>query len=183
MRRREFITFLGGAAVGWSLTARGQQTERMRRVGVLTGISGSDSETKVRMAAFSRELRRLGWIDGQNVRIDIRGGGGDVAQVRKYAAELVTLAPDVILVIGSFVMTPLLEATRTVPIVFTVVVDPVGAGFVQNLSHPGGNVTGFMMFEYGLSAKWPELLKEIAPAVTRVAVFRDPTTIAGIGPL
>jgi putative ABC transport system substrate-binding protein len=181
MRRRDFITFLGGAAVGWSLTAHAQQSERMRRVGVLTGISGSDSETKVRMAAFSQELQRLGWIDGQNVRIDIRGGGGDVAQVRKYAAELVALAPDVILVIGSFVMTPLLEATRTVPIVFTVVVDPVGAGFVQNLSHPGGNVTGFMMFEYGLSAKWPELLKEIAPAVTRVAVFRDPTTIAGIG--
>jgi ABC-type uncharacterized transport system substrate-binding protein len=181
MRRREFITILGGIAAAWPLAARGQQQERIRRIGVLTGIAENDSETKVRIAAFLQELQRLGWTDGRNIRIDIRGGGGNAAALRKYAVELVALAPDVILVIGSVAMAPLLEATSTVPIVFTVVIDPVGAGFVANLSRPGGNATGFMMFEYSLSGKWLELLKEIAPGMTRVAVLRDPTTTTGIG--
>jgi putative ABC transport system substrate-binding protein len=180
MRRRQFIALLSGAAT-WPVVVRAQQNERVRRIGVLTGIAGNDSETKVRIDAFSQALERMGWMNGQNVRIDIRGGAGDIAEVRKYAAELVSLAPDVILVIGSVAMTPLLDATRTVPIVFTVVVDPVGAGFVENLSRPGGNATGFMMFEYSLSGKWLELLKEIAPGLTRVAVLRDPITTAGIG--
>jgi putative ABC transport system substrate-binding protein len=181
MQRREFITLLGGAAATWPLAARAQQGERMRRIGVLTGIAGNDAETKLRIAAFSQELQRFGWTEGRNVQIDIRGGAGSSAAVRKYAAELVALGPDVILAIGNATMPPLVEASRTVPIVFTVVIDPVGAGFVQSLSRPGGNVTGFMMFEYSLSGKWPELLKQIAPSVTRAAVLRDPTIPAGIG--
>jgi putative ABC transport system substrate-binding protein len=180
MKRREFITLIGGA-MAWPLAARAQQTERLRRIGVLTGIAGNDAEIKVRMAAFSQELQRLGWTEGRNMRIVVRGAAGSSAAIHKYAAELVSLAPDVILAIGNVTMSPLLEATRTVPIVFTVVIDPVGADFVQNLSRPGGNVTGFMMFEYSLSAKWLELLKEIAPSVTRVAVLREPSLTAGIG--
>ena len=180
MKRREFITLIGGA-MAWPLAARAQQTERLRRIGVLTGIAGNDAEIKVRMAAFSQELQRLGWTEGRNMRIVVRGAAGSSAAIHKYAAELVLLAPDVILAIGNVTMSPLLEATRTVPIVFTVVIDPVGADFVQNLSRPGGNVTGFMMFEYSLSAKWLELLKEIAPSVTRVAVLREPSLTAGIG--
>jgi putative ABC transport system substrate-binding protein len=180
MRRREFITLIGGAAT-WPIAARGQQGERMRRIGVLTGIAGNDAETKVRIAAFSQELQRLGWTEGRNVQIDIRGGAGSSAAVRKYAAELVALGADVILAIGNATVPALVEVTRTVPIVFTVVIDPVGAGFVQNLSRPGGNVTGFMMFEYSLSGKWPELLKQIAPSLTQAAVLRDPTLPAGIG--
>jgi putative ABC transport system substrate-binding protein len=181
MRRREFITLLGGAAAAWPLAARAQQPERMRRIGVLTGIAGNDAEIKVRIAAFSQELQRLGWTEGRNVRTDIRGGAGNTAATRKYAAELVALASDVILAIGNVTLAPLLEATRTVPVVFTVVIDPVGAGFVENLSRPGGNVTGFMMFEYSFVGKWVALLKEIAPATTRAAVLRDPTLSAGIG--
>ena len=181
MKRREFITLLGGAAAGWPLAASAQQRERMRRIGVLTGIAGNDAETKLRIAAFSQELQRLGWTEGRNVQIDIRGGAGSSAAVRKYAAELVALGADVILAIGNATVPALVEVTRTVPIVFTVVIDPVGAGFVQNLSRPGGNVTGFMMFEYSLSGKWLELLKQIAPSVTRAAVLRDPTLPAGIG--
>jgi putative ABC transport system substrate-binding protein len=181
MRRREFITLLGGAVAIWPLTARAQQADRVRRIGVLTGIAGNDAEIKVRIAAFSQELQRLGWTEGRNVRTDIRGGAGNTAATRKYAAELVALASDVILAIGNVTLAPLLEATRTVPVVFTVVIDPVGAGFVDSLSRPGGNVTGFMMFEYSFVAKWLELLKEIAPSVTRAAVLRDPTIPAGIG--
>jgi putative ABC transport system substrate-binding protein len=181
MRRRDFITLLGGAAAAWPFSARAQQGERMRRIAVLTGIAGNDAETKVRITAFSQELQRLGWAQGRNVQIDIRGAAGSSAAVRKYATELVALGPDVVLAIGNATVPPLVEATRTVPIVFTVVIDPVGAGFVQSLSKPGGNVTGFMMFEYSLSGKWPELLKQIAPGVTRAAVLRDPTLPAGIG--
>ena len=181
MQRREFITLLGGAVAGWPLAVRAQQPEQVRRIGVLTGIAGNDAEIKVRIAAFSQELQRLGWTEGRNVRTDIRGGAGNTAATRKYAAELVALASDVILAIGNVTLAPLLEATRTVPVVFTVVIDPVGAGFVDSLSRPGGNVTGFMMFEYSFVAKWLELLKEIAPSVTRAAVLRDPTIPAGIG--
>jgi putative ABC transport system substrate-binding protein len=181
MRRRELITLLSGAAVAWPLATFAQQPERVRRISVLTGVAGNDSEIKDRLAAFSRQLQQLGWTEGRNMRIDIRGGGGDLAATRKYAAELAALAPDVILAIGNATMAPLIEATRTVPIVFTVVIDPVGADFVETLSRPGGNMTGFMMFEYSLSGKWLELLREIAPQVTRAAVLREPASTAGIG--
>jgi ABC-type uncharacterized transport system substrate-binding protein len=181
MRRREFLTFLSGAVVWPPMAARAQPNGRARTIGVLTGASGEDSEIKDRIAAFLQELQRLGWTEGRNMRIVVRGASGSSAATHKYAAELVSLAPDVILAIGNVTMSPLLEATRTVPIVFTVVIDPVGADFVQHLSRPGGNVTGFMMFEYSLSAKWLELLKEIAPSVTRVAVLREPSSTAGIG--
>jgi putative ABC transport system substrate-binding protein len=163
------------------MAARAQPNGRVRTIGVLTGASGEDSEIKDRIAAFLQELQRLGWTEGRNMRIVVRGASGSSGATHKYAAELVSLAPDVILAIGNVTMSPLLEATRTVPIVFTVVIDPVGADFVQHLSRPGGNVTGFMMFEYSLSAKWLELLKEIAPSVTRVAVLREPSSTAGIG--
>ena len=181
MRRREFLTFLSGAVVWPPMAARAQPNGRVRTIGVLTGASGEDSEIKDRIAAFLRELQRLGWTEGRNMRIVVRGASGSSVFTHKYASELVSLAPDVILAIGNVTMSPLLEATRTVPIVFTVVIDPVGADFVQNLSRPGGNVTGFMMFEYSLSAKWVELLKEIAPSVRRVAVLREPSSTAGIG--
>src|ERR1700722_5891892 len=180
MKRREFITLLGSAAVAWPLAARAQQGERMRRVGVLQGLAADDPLAQANNAAFLQELQQLGWIDGRNVRIDFRWGAGDAADMRKYAAELVALAPDVILTPGSSVG-PLLQATRTVPIVFVIVPDPVGSGFVDSLSRPGGNVTGFMTFEYSLCGKWLELLKEIAPGVTRAAVLWDPTTPSGIG--
>ena len=180
MQRREFIAALGSAAA-WPLAARAQQPERVRRISVLTGIAGNDSEIKDRLTAFSRQLQQLGWTEGRNVRIDIRGGGGDLAATQKHATELVALAPDMILAIGNVTLAPLIEATRTVPIVFTVVIDPVGAGFVETLSRPGGNVTGLMMFEYSLSGKWLELLREIAPKVTRAAVLREPASTAGIG--
>ena len=181
MKRREFITLLGGAAVAGPLSVRAQQGERVRRIAVLTGIAENDAETKVRIAAFLQELQKLGWAEGHNVHLDIRGGAGSSTAVRKDAAELVALGPDVILAIGNATVPPLVEASRTVPIVFTVVIDPVGAGFVHSLSKPGGNVTGFMMFEYSLSGKWWELLKQIAPGVTRAAVLRDPTLPSGIG--
>src|ERR1700722_9822076 len=180
MKRREFITLLGSAAVAWPLAARAQQGERMRRVGVLQGLAADDPLAQANNAAFLQELQQLGWIDGRNVRIDFRWGAGDAADMRKYAAELVALAPDVILTPGSSVG-PLLQATRTVPIVFVIVPDPVGSGFVDSLSRPGGNVTGFMTFEYSLCGKWLDLLKEIAPGVTRAAVLWDPTTPSGIG--
>jgi putative ABC transport system substrate-binding protein len=181
MRRREFLSILGAAAAAGPLAARAQQPERVRRIGVLTGVAGNDSEIKDRLVAFSQQLQRLGWIEGRNVRIDIRGLAGDLAATRRYVTELVALAPDVILAIGNVTLTPLTEATRVVPIVFTVVIDPVGAGIVDTLSRPGGNVTGFMMFEYSLSGKWLELLHEIAPHVTRAAVLREPASTAGIG--
>ena len=183
MRRREFITLLGGAAAAWPLVARAQQSERVRRMGVLAagGLDADDLDLQARVGAFEDGLKQLGWINGQNVRIDIRAGAGDVDRIRSYADELVALAPDVILATGAAAVAPLLKATRTVPVVFTNAVDPVGAGFVDSLARPGGNVTGFVSFEYGLSAKWLELLKEIAPQVTRVAVIRDPNISAGTG--
>jgi putative tryptophan/tyrosine transport system substrate-binding protein len=180
---REFITLLGGAAAAWPLAARAQQGERMRRIGVLMNTAADDPEGKVRNAAFERELQELGWTDGRNVRIDYRWGAGDADRIRRYAAELVSLSPDVILTVGSATAGPLLQATRTVPIVFVQAPDPVGAGFVDSLARPGGNATGFTLFEYGISGKWLELLKEIAPRVTRVAVLRDPAIAAGTGQL
>jgi ABC-type uncharacterized transport system substrate-binding protein len=179
MRRREFITLLGGAALAWPLAARAQQPKRVRRIGSLTGIA-DDSMTQARLATFLETLQQLGWTEGQNVQVDRRWGGGDADRIRKYAAELATLNPDVILATGAPATQQLLRATRTVPIVFVLVPDPVGSGFVESLSRPGGNATGFKG-EYGLSGKWLELLKEIAPGVTRAAVLRDPALPAGIG--
>ena len=180
--RREFITLLGGAAVAWPIAAaHAQQPDRMRRIGVFAGSGADDLEAQPRLAAFLQELQQLGWTDGRNVRIDTRWAAGNAAATRKYAAELVALAPDVILAAGAAAVGPLLQATRTVPIVFTIVPDPVGAGFVDSLARPGGNATGFMQFEYSLSGKWLGLLKEIAPGVTRVAVLRDAAITAGIG--
>jgi putative tryptophan/tyrosine transport system substrate-binding protein len=180
MQRREFITLLGSAAA-WPLAAHAQQSVQMRRVGVLFGIAADDPNAQAEYAAFLQGLQQLGWTEGRNVRIDPRWAGGNAAALRKYAAELVALAPDVVLSVGSASVGPLLEATQTVPIVFVITPDPVGAGYVDSLSRPGGNATGFMMFEYSLCGKWPELLKEIAPGVTRAAVLRDPTIAAGIG--
>jgi putative ABC transport system substrate-binding protein len=180
VKRREFITLLGGAAA-WPLAARAQQPERMRRIGVFNAQAASDPDAQANMTAFLQGMQQLGWTEGRNVRIDHRWAGGDPANIRKYAAELVALAPDVILASGATTTAPLLQASSTVPIVFAIVPDPVGAGFVASLSRPGGNVTGFMQFEYDLSAKWLELLKQIAPGVTRAAVLRDPAITAGIG--
>jgi putative ABC transport system substrate-binding protein len=179
MRRREFILTLGGVAT-WPLATRAQQRESMRRIGVLSSLAADDQENKVRLSAFQSRLQELGWTEGHNVRIDYRFVAGKPENYPKYAAELIALAPDVILTAGNS-LPPLLQATRTVPIVFAFSVDPVGAGLVESLSRPGGNATGFLLFEYDLSAKWLELLKEIAPGVTRAAVLRDPTAIAGIG--
>jgi putative ABC transport system substrate-binding protein len=181
MRRRQFITLLGGAAAAWPLAAHAQQAERIRRIGVLMSLAADDPEGQARMAAFLQGLQQLGWIDEHNVRIDTRWTAGNADNVRKYAAELVALAPDVILSPGSFTVGPLLGATRSVPIVFVHVPDPVGAGFVDSLARPGGNATGFTQFEYSTTGKWLELLKEIAPGVTRAAVIRDPAITAGIG--
>jgi ABC-type uncharacterized transport system substrate-binding protein len=181
MKRRDFITLLGGASA-WPLAVRAQQPERIRRIGILTsGATADDPDGQTRSAAFLQGLEQLGWIDGRNIRIDYRWGAGDADGMRKYAAELVTLAPDVIVASGTATVAPLLQATRTVPIVFVQVTDPVGAGFVDSLARPGGNATGFTLFEYGISGKWLELLKEIAPAVTRAAVIRDPAQTAGTG--
>jgi putative ABC transport system substrate-binding protein len=181
MKRRAFITLIGGAAA-WPLALRAQQPERMRRIGVLTsGATADDLDGQLRTAAFLQGLQQLGWTDGRNIRIDYRWGAGDADSMRKYAAELVGLAPDVVLASGTATVAPLLQATRTVPIVFVQVADPVGAGFVDSLARPGGNATGFTLFEYGISGKWLELLKEIAPAVTRAAVVRDPAQTAGTG--
>jgi putative ABC transport system substrate-binding protein len=181
MRRREFITLLGGTAAALSSAARAQQPERVRRIGLLQGAAAGDLDLQAAFAAFVQALQQLGWIDGRNVRIDHRLGAGDADNIRKHAAELAALAPDVIVASGSAPLGPLLQATRTVPIVFLFVVDPVGSGFVKSLSRPGGNATGFMAFEYSLSAKWLELLKQIGPDVTRAAVLWDPTIAAGIG--
>jgi len=180
MRRRNFITLLGGAAA-WPLAARAQQGERMRRIGVLLSLSASDPQGQARLNAFVQGLQQLGWIEGQNVRIDTRWSEGDADRSRRYAAELIALAPDVILASGGSVAGSLLRATRTVPVVFTLTPDPVGAGFVASLARPGGNATGFTQIEYGMSAKFIELLKEIAPHVTRAAVLRDPAIAQGIG--
>jgi putative ABC transport system substrate-binding protein len=179
MRRREFIMLLGGAATAWPLAARAQPRERMRRIGVLMGTE--DVEGQARMTAFVHGLQQLGWADGHNVRIEARWTVGKAENVRRYVAELAALAPDVIMATGSSIVGPLVQSTRDTPIVFVQVPDPVGAGFVESLARPGGNATGFISFEYGLSAKWLELLKEIAPSVTRAAILRDPGITAGIG--
>src|SRR4029453_16361525 len=179
--RRQFITLLGGAAVAWPLAARAQQAERMRRIGVFMSLAADDKQAQARLAAFLQGLQELGWTDGRNVRIDIRWGAGDADRNRRHAAELVALAPDVILASGGSVVGTLLQATSTVPIVFTQTPDPVGAGFVESLARPGGNATGFSIFDYSLGGKWLELLKEVAPRVTRAAVIRDSATPQGIG--
>ena len=182
MRRREFITLLGSVVTAWPLAVLAQQGERMRRIGVLTsGAAADDPDGQIRSAAFLQELQHLGWTDGRNIRFDYRWGAGDAENIRKYAAELVAIAPDVILASGTATVGPLLQATRTVPIVFAQVTDPVGAGFIDSLAHPGGNATGFLLFEYSISGKWLELLKEIAPRVTRAAVIRDAAQTAGTG--
>jgi putative tryptophan/tyrosine transport system substrate-binding protein len=178
--RREFITLLGGASAAWPLAARAQQAG-MPVIGVLHTPAADDPDGQARNAAFLQALQQLGWTDGRNVRIDLRWAAGDPELTRKYTAELVALAPDVILASGSATVGPLLQATRAVPIVFVNVPDPVGAGFVDSLARPGGNATGFILFEYGLSGKWLELLKQIIPGLTRVAVIRDPAITAGIG--
>jgi len=178
--RRKFLATLGGAAVAWPLAARAQQGSRMRRVGVLMSTAADDPEGQARLAAFAQGLQQSGWTVGENVSVDVRFGA-DNANLRRYASELAALAPDVILAVGSAATAPLLQATRTVPIVFALVADPVGAGFVDSLARPGGNATGFTLFEYGISAKWLELLKEMAPGMTRVAVIRDPAIAVGLG--
>jgi len=177
--RREFITLLGGAAAAWPLAVRAQQGERMRRIGVLMTVAADDAEGQARVVAFGQGLAQLGWTVGRNMQIDIRWTAGKADDTRKYATELVALAPDVVLAAGGGGVGPLLQVTGTVPIVFTQVTDPVGAGFVESLGRPGGNATGFINFEYGMSVKWLELLKEIAPRVSRVAVLRDPTQSGG----
>jgi putative ABC transport system substrate-binding protein len=178
MKRREFIAAFGSAAA-WPLVARAQQVERIRRIGVLTNLPENDPEDRRRMAAFLQELQKLGWREGDNLRIEYRRTLARADSARKYAVELVALAPDVILANGSSSTGPLLEATRTVPIVFVIVPDPVGAGFVASLARPGGNATGFSQFEYAVGGKWLGLLKEIAPRVTRVGVLRDVAIAAG----
>jgi putative ABC transport system substrate-binding protein len=181
MQRREFITLLGGAAVAWPRAARAQQADRMRRVGVLESRTADDPEGRARLAVFAEGLRELGWTEGRNVRIDYRWAAANADRHRTYAAELVALAPDVILASASASVTALQQTTRTVPIVFVNIIDPVGAGFVASLARPGGNATGFTLFEYSLSGKWLELFKEIAPNLTRIAILRDPAIAAGIG--
>ena len=173
IERREFITLLGGAAVAWPLAARAQPGERVRRIGVLMNLAANDAQSMPRVAAFLQALQQLGWTDGRDVMIDYRWGAGDPERIRKYAAELVALAPDVILASGGTTLGPLRRVSRTVPMVFTGAGDPVGAGFVDSLARPGGNATGFMSFEWNISGKWLELLKEIAPNVTRAVVLRD----------
>jgi ABC-type uncharacterized transport system substrate-binding protein len=181
MRRREFITLLGGASVMWPFAARAQQGERMRRVGVLMNLTANDREGQGRLAAFVDGLEQSGWSKGRNLRIEIRWGAGNADRFRQYSAELVALAPEVILAGSGATMPALLQATRSVPIVFTLVPDPVGAGFVASLARPGANVTGFTNFEYSIGGKFLELLKEIAPRVSRAAVLRDAADPAGIG--
>jgi putative ABC transport system substrate-binding protein len=179
-RRRAFITLVGGA-VTWPLVANAQQGERMRRIGVFTNLAADDPESQVRIGAFLQGLQQSGWAIGSTVRIDYRWGTYDIDRYRQYAAELVALSPDVILCVAGAAMTSLQRATRTVPLVFVGAIDPVGAGQVASLARPGGNATGFALFEYGLSGKWLELLKQLAPGVTRVAVLRDSATAGGIG--
>jgi putative ABC transport system substrate-binding protein len=181
MRRREFITLLGGAAATLPLVARAQQAGGMRRIGVLLNRAADDPEAQARLKAFVQGLQQLGWAEGRNARMDVRWTAGVAANLHRYAAELVALMPDVILADGAVSVSALQGATRTVPIVFVAVPDPVGAGFVKSMARPGGNSTGFTAFEYAIAAKWLELLKEIAPSLTRAAVLRDPTIAAGIG--
>jgi putative ABC transport system substrate-binding protein len=183
-RRREFITLLGGAAAApiiWPLAARAQRGERMRHIGVIMNLAADDPEALARVTAFVQGLQELGWTAGRKVRIDYRWGAGDADRIRRHAAELIALAPDVILASGTTPMGLLQRATGTVPIVFVNVPDPVGAGIVDSLARPGGNATGFTVYEYSISGKWLELLKEIAPGMTRAAVLRDPTSPSGMG--
>ncbi len=177
MKRRDFIRSIGGAVAAWPIAARAQQPARVRRIGVMAPGVAADLERQNRIAAFQQALRELGWTDGGNVRIDYRDAEG----IRSAAAELVAHAPDVIFAVGSSALAALQQVTRTVPIVFAVVADPVGAGYVDSLARPGGNVTGFLLFEYGIAGKWLELLKQTMPALTRAAVIRDPSSSAGIG--
>jgi ABC-type uncharacterized transport system substrate-binding protein len=179
--RRKCITLIGGAAAAWPFAAPAQQGERLRRVAVLMSVDADGPDGQARVAAFLKGLQDLGWTDGRNVRIDLRWGAGDAERTRRQVAELVALGPDVILASGDHPVVASQQATRTVPIVFAMVADPVGAGFVENLAHPGGNMTGFALYEYNLSSKWPELLKEIAPGIKRVAVIREAGTAAGTG--
>jgi putative ABC transport system substrate-binding protein len=183
IKRRDFITLLGGTAIAWPIAARTQQGERMRRIGALMNYAADDPESQARNAAFLQGLAHLGWTVGRNLRIDYRWATGDSERVRTYAAELVALAPEAILATGGFGVAPLMQATRTVPIVFVGVTDPVGGGFVESLARPGRNATGFTPFEYGTSGKWLELLKQVAPNVTRAAVLRDSAQAAGGGQL
>jgi putative ABC transport system substrate-binding protein len=180
MQRRRFITLLGGTAVAWPFATPAQQPEQVRRIGVLQPAAADDPVFQARLAAFYQGLALLGWSIGRNVRIDTRWATTNAAEIRRHAVELAALAPDVILSAGESTLPPLLQATRTVPIVFPLVADPVGAGYVDSLARPGGNATGFMIFEYSISGKWLELLKEIAPGVTRVAVLRDTTQGSGV---
>jgi putative tryptophan/tyrosine transport system substrate-binding protein len=181
MKRREFIMLLGVAAAAWPVEVRAQQAERQRRIGVLLGLAANDPEGQARLGAFLQALQQLGWIDGRNIQILRRFTDGDADRARAYAAELVALAPDVVLTSGASTVGLMLQATHTVPVVFAGVADPVGAGFVDSLARPGGNATGFTSYEYSMSGKWLDLLKEIAPGVKRVAVLRDPAISAGTG--
>jgi putative ABC transport system substrate-binding protein len=182
MRRRDFFTFVGATAVMWPIAARAQQSDQVRRIGVLMASTADDPEHQNRFVVFQQALQQLGWSEGRNLRIDTRWATTKQDDIRRHASELAALAPDVILAgTGTATVAPLLQATRTVPIVFALVIDPVGAGFVDSLARPGGNVTGFTVFEYGMSGKWLELLKQMAPTVTRAAVLRDPTIASGIG--
>jgi ABC-type uncharacterized transport system substrate-binding protein len=179
--RRQFFATLGGAAAAWPLAARAQQGERVRRIGVLIQVAEGDPQARIEVAAFLRGLQELGWSEGRNLRVDTRWGGGDADRIRKYAAELVALGPEVVLALGGTVAGALQQASGTVPIVFVNVTDPVGRGYVASLSQPVGNATGFTSFEFGMGGKWLEVLKEIAPRMTRAAVLRDPAITAGIG--
>ena len=182
--RREFITLVGGAAAVWPLAARAQQpAERVRRIGIFSPVAADSPEGRGRLTAFLQGLQELGWTDGRNVRIDYRLAEGDAERVRRHAADVIALAPDVVLANGTTALGPLLEVTRTVPIVFVQITDPVSTGYVESLARPGGNVTGFSLFEYGMSGKWLELLRQIAPRVTRAAVLRNSTQPTGIAQL
>jgi ABC-type uncharacterized transport system substrate-binding protein len=180
MQRRQFIALLGGAAT-WPLAARAQQDQRVRRIGVLSALAEDDPESLARRPVFEQALKALNWTNGNNLRVDYRYGEGYAERIRKLVAELIALAPDVIVASGNVVLEQMMQATRTIPIVFVQAIDPVGSGFVKSLARPGGNITGFTQFEYSLAAKWVELLKQIAPHVTRAAVIRDPTRGPGIG--
>jgi len=181
MRRRDFLTVLGGAVGAWPVATRAQQPGGLRRIGVMVPAAADDQEYQSRVAAFLQQLGGLGWTVGRNVRIEIRWSGGDAEVIRRHAAEVLEFAPDVIFANGSLPLVALQKMTRTVPLVFAAIVDPVGAGYVASLARPGGNVTGFINYEYSLTAKWVELLKEVAPDVKRVAVLRDPSAASGSG--
>jgi putative ABC transport system substrate-binding protein len=181
MRRREFLELLGGLAASFPLAARSEQVDRVRRIGVLIGLAADGVQGRAALAVLVQALQQAGWVDGRNVKIDPRWAGGHADEARKYAAELVSLAPDVMVATGGASVGPLLEASKTIPVVFANVPDPVGSGFVESLSHPAGNATGFVQFEYNLSGKWLELLKQIAPNIKNAAVLWDPTIIAGVG--